>query len=103
MLKGVGTLIHKKSVKKCILVGDFNLPNINWSSGTGVSTIDNTFLNGFAECCMVQCLHSSTHNKGSILDILLSKSTDHICNLRVLNDKAYCYFDHYPITFDVKN
>ena len=64
ILKGVGTLIRKKSVKKCILVGDFNLPNINWSSGTGVSTIDNTFLNGFAECGMVQCIHSSTHNKG---------------------------------------
>ena len=102
ILTGVGTLIRKKSVKKCILVGDFNLPNINWSSGTGVSTIDNTFLNVFAECGMVQCIHSSTHNKGSILDILLSKSTDHICNLRVLNDKAYCYSDHYPITFDVK-
>ena len=91
ILKEVGTLIRKKSVKKCILVGDFNLPNINWSSGTGVSTIDNTFLNGFAECGMVQCIHSSTHNKGSILDVLLSKSTDHVCNLRVLNDKAYCY------------
>ena len=51
---------------------------------------------------MVQCIHSSTHNKGSILDILLSKSTDHVCNLRVLNDKAYCYSDHNPITFDVK-
>ena len=54
------------------------------------------------ECGMVQCIHSSTHNKGSILDILLSKSIDHVCNLRVLNDKAYCYSDHYPITFDVK-
>ena len=65
ILKGVGTLIHKKSVKKCILVGDFNLPNIDWSSGTGVSISDNTFLklNGFAECVMVQCIHSSTHNK----------------------------------------
>ena len=94
--------MRKKSTKKVILVGDFNLPHINWSDGTGVSTIDNTFLNGFAENGMVQCLHSSTHNKGSILDILLSKSEDHVCNLKVLNDKAYCYSDHYPITFDIK-
>ena len=57
---------------------------------------------GFAECGMVQCIHSPTHNKGSILDILLTKSEDHVCNLKVLHDKAYCYSDHYPITFDIK-
>ena len=51
---------------------------------------------------MVQCIHSSTHNKGSILDILLSKSKNHVCNLKILNDKSYCYSDHYPITFDIK-
>ena len=51
---------------------------------------------------MVQCIHSSTHNKGSILDILLSKSKNHVCNLKILNDKSYCYSDHYPITFDFK-
>ena len=102
ILKAVSTLMRKKSAKKVILVGDFNLPHINWSDGTGVSTIDNTFLNGFAENGMVQCIHSSTHDKGSILDILLSKSEDHVCNLKVLNDKAYCYSDHYPITFDIK-
>ena len=51
---------------------------------------------------MVQCIHSPTHNKGSILDILLSKSEDHVCNLKVLNDKAHCCSDHYPITFDIK-
>ena len=102
ILKGVSTLTRKKSVKKVILVGDVNFPHINWSDGTGVSTIDNTFLNGFAECGMVQCIHSSTHNKGSILDILLSKSKNHVCNLKLLNDKSYCYSDHYPITFDIK-
>ena len=34
ILKGIGTLIRKKSVKKCILVGEINIPNINWLSGT---------------------------------------------------------------------
>ena len=51
---------------------------------------------------MVQCIQNSTHNKGSVLDILLSKSSDHILNLTVLKDKSYCYSDHYPITFDIK-
>ena len=102
ILKGVRTLTRKKNVKKCVLVGDFNLPHINWSDGIGVSTIDNTFLNGFAECGMVQCIQNSIHNQGSVLDILLSKSSDHLLNLKVLKDKSYCYSDHYPITFDIK-
>ena len=84
------------------MIGDFNLPQINWLSGTGTSTLDNTFLNGFAECGMVQSIHESTHKKGSILDILLSKSSDHVKNLHVINDKAYCNSDHYPITFDIE-
>ena len=86
ILKAVSTLMRKKSAKKVILAGDCNFPHINWSDGTGVSIIDNKLINSFAECGMVQCIHSSTHNKGSILDILLSKSKNHVCNLKVLND-----------------
>ena len=67
-LKGVRTLTRKKNVKKCVLVGDFNLPHINWSDGIGVSTIDNTFLNGFAECGMVQCIQNSTHKIATSVD-----------------------------------
>ena len=101
ILKVLGMLTQKKSVKKCILVGEFNLPQINWTNGTGKSTMDNTFLNGFAECGIVQCIQEATHTKGKILDILLSKSSDHIKNLHVVKYKAYCNSDHYPITFDL--
>ena len=51
--KALGMLTRKKSVKKCIMAGDFNLAQINWTNGTGKSTLDNTFLTGFAECGMV--------------------------------------------------
>ena len=51
---------------------------------------------------MVQCIQNSTHNKGSFLDNLLSKSSDHLLDLKVLKDKSYCYSDHYPITFHIK-
>ena len=79
----------------------FNLPQINWVSGTRTSTLDNIFLNGFAESGMVQCIQESTHKKGSILDILLSRSSEHIKNLNIVSDKAYLNSDHYPITFDI--
>ena len=101
ILKALRIITRKKSVKKRVMIGDFNLPHINRANGTGNSVLDNTFLNGFAECGMVQCIQTATHTKGSILDILLSKSSDHIKNLHVVNDKAYCNSDHYPITFDI--
>ena len=101
ILKALGMLTRKKSVKKCIMVGDFNLPQINWTNGTGKSTQDNTFLSGFAKCGMVQCIQEATNTKGKILDILLSKSSDYIKNLHVVKYKAYCNSDHYPITFDL--
>ena len=101
ILKALRMLSRKKSVKKFIMVGDFNLPQINWVSGTGTSTLGNIFLNGFAESGMVQCIQESTHKKGSILDILLSRSSEHIKNFNIVSDKAYLNSDHYPITFDI--
>ena len=61
ILKALRMLSRKKSVKKFFMVGDFNLPQINWVSGKGISTLDNIFLNGFAESGMVQCIQESTH------------------------------------------
>ena len=50
ILKALKVLSRKNSVKKLILVGDFNLPKIDWSNGTGTSTLENIFPDGFAEC-----------------------------------------------------
>ena len=101
ILKALKVLSRKNSAKKLILVGDFNLPKIDWSNGTGTSTLENAFLNGFAECGMIQCVHEATHTKNSILDLVLSKNADHIKNLKIASDSLYCFSAHYPITFDV--
>ena len=101
ILKALKVLSRKKSVKKLILVGDFNLPKIDWSNGAGTSTLESIFVNGFAECGMIQCVHEATHTKNSILNLVLSKNADHIKNLKIASDSLYCFSDHYPITFDV--
>ena len=101
ILKALRTLSRKKSVKKFIMIGDFNLPQINWMSSTGTSTPDNMFLSGFAEYGMIQCIQESTHKKDSILDILLSRSSEHIKNLNIVSDTAYLNSDHLPMTFDI--
>ena len=82
ILKALKVLSRKNSVKKLILVRDFDLPKIDWSNGTGTSTLENILLEGFAECGMIQCVHEATHTKNSILDLVLSKNADHIKNLK---------------------
>ena len=50
---------------------------------------------------MVQCIQESTPKNGSILHILLSRSSEHIRNLNIVSDNACFNSDHYPITFDI--
>ena len=78
-----------------------NLPKIDWSTGAGTSTLEKIFVNGFAECGMIQCLNEASHTKNSILGLVLSKNADHIKNVKIASDSLYCFSDHYPITFDV--
>ena len=47
-------------------------------------------------------VHTRSYSyKRQNLDILLSKSSDHIKSLHVVRYKAYCNSDHYPIVFDL--
>ena len=50
--------------KSCIFVGDFNLPDINWSSLTGSSLSS-----------VQSHISQSTHTKGNILDFVLTSPT----------------------------
>ena len=97
----IRTLIRKKSVRKFIMVGDLNLKGINWEDGIGKSNIENVLLNGFAECGLIQCVKTATHNKG-ILDVVLTSSVNFLSNLKVHDENIVCNSDHYPITFDIK-
>ena len=56
----------------------------------------------FAENTLLQHVHTSTHQHGNILDLLLSSSGTFIENLNILKDAIVCKSDHFPITFDIK-
>ena len=102
IISAIRTLVRKKSVRKLIMVCDLNSRSINWEDGVGKSNIENIFLNGFAECGLIQCVKNATHNKGGILDVILTSSVNLLANLKVHYDKIVCNSDHYPITFDIK-
>ena len=49
---------------------------------------------------LLQCIDAPTHNKGKILDILLTKSKQYITDLKIIDTERYCISDHYAVTFN---
>ena len=60
------------------------------------------FLEEFLRLGLVQCITSPTHNKGKILDILLTNSENHLSNISIISDQQFCKSDRFGISFDVK-
>ena len=72
------------STDHVIIVGDFNLPDINWSSLNGTSTFSNSFCDFIFDCNLNQLVDSPTHIKGNILDIVLSNTNFTECFSRTI-------------------
>ena len=100
--KAIKTLTRKRGIKKFILIGDLNLPHINWNTHSSSATLEQDFLDMFAENAPLQHVHTSTHQHDNILDLLLSSSGRFIENSNILKDAIVCKSDHFPITFDIK-
>ena len=83
-----------------ILLGDFNLPNINWDTLTGISTVDNAFCDMRFQFNMLQLVYCPTHIHGNTLDLMLTNNDDLLDNISVCsnnNNPISSY--HYPIVF----
>ena len=102
--KSIRTLIRKRGegVKEFVLVGDFNLPKINWGDLSSYTTLEQDFQNMFAENSLLQCINVPTHRQGNTLDLLLTQSNRFVENVTVQNESLLCKSDHYLITFDLK-
>ena len=55
-----------------ILVGDFNFPDINWDTLSGSSLSSKSFCDFVFQNNLSQLVHSPTHLKGNILDLVLT-------------------------------
>ena len=95
-------LLRKKKLKKFLLIGDFNFSTADWLLNSSTNSTEQRFLEEFLRLGLVQCIASPTHNKGKILDILLSNSENHINNISTISNHEFCKSDHFGITFDVK-
>ena len=88
--------------KPLIIAGDFNLPDINWSTLTGGSAVANELCNIIFEINLFQHIDQPTHIQGNMLDLILSSGEDLVHSLKVLsNHQTSIQSDHYIITFNL--
>jgi hypothetical protein len=67
-----------KNVKKnTIVIGDFNLPDIDWSTGEAARRSE-TFLDAVEDAMLVQLVEFATHIKGNCLDLVLSNIPERV-------------------------
>ena len=102
IMLALNKLSRKKMLRKFLVIGDFNLKGVNWDMGNSTNTVENEFVNGFADLGLMQCIDGPTHNKGKTLDILLTKSKQYITDLKIIDTERYCISDHFAITFKIK-
>ncbi len=76
--------------------------SVSWDVLTSAVPIEQSFVNSFVDLGLVQCINQSTHQKGNILDILLTNSEASIADLQVLDKDSVCRSDHFPINFKIK-
>ena len=49
-------------LRKFVVIGDFNLKGVNWVMGNSTNSLENEFVNGFADLGLLQCIDAPTHN-----------------------------------------
>ena len=83
-----------------LIIGDFNLADICWSSLSGTTLISNLFCDFVFEANLTQLITCPTHIKGNTLDIILTDK-DHLVNNLSVSKSAILTSDHLQITFDL--
>ena len=71
----------KMAGKSSLLIGDFNLPAINWKDGTAAGPTARKFLEASQDADMDQLVTFPTHARGNILDLLLTNTVGSILEI----------------------
>jgi len=80
-----------------IALGDFNAPDIDWSTLTGTTNYSHSLCNAVYNKNLTQIIITPTHKQGNTLDLILTNSPSRIINLNIQTSPS----DHYMITADL--
>ena len=80
-----------------VLVGDFNIPNINWQTQSSLTKSDLVmeFIESIQEAHLEQKVLEPTHQAGNILDLVLTSDGMIPEDIEVLANQQIC--DHFPL------
>ena len=85
-----------------VLLGDFNLPHINWETMCGNCRASEDLCDMTFELNLVQLITYPTHIHGNILDLILTNDEDLITNVSVNSPEcSQISSDHFPISFSI--
>ena len=89
-----------KNVKtNSIIIGDFNLPNIDWKLDKGYDSKSKLFLEAVDEAQLTQLVDFPTHIRGNLLDLVLTNTPEKILNIDCLGNLGNS--DHSILSVDV--
>ena len=84
-----------------VLLGDFNISDINWNSLSGQSPFSSKFCDVTFDFNLFQLVEEPTHIAGYILDLVLTNVPENISNLIINSEPPHPIpSDHFMITFD---
>ena len=85
-----------------ILLGDFNITDVNWSTFHSTSPSSSTFCDLLFSLNMLQLVNAPTHSLGNTLDLIFSNCPNLISNLTV-SSTCINISDHHLISFHLSN
>ena len=101
LLSYLSHLLYSHS--KCIIVGDFNFPDICWSSLSGTSSLSNYFCEFIFDHNLSQHVMEPTHIMGNILDLVITSPRVNNVDLSIIPSVQYFSSDHFIVSFRLCN
>ena len=84
-----------------LIIGDLNLPDVDWNTYSGYSTISNAYAEVVYDLNLMQLITSPTHIVGNVLDVILT-NCDYCQNIDIhSNLPPGLSSDHHIITFSI--
>ena len=94
-------LQHISNGARVILVGDMNLPDVNWEQMSASSSVSEFFCDSMFSLNLIQLINESTHIQGNTLDTIITNEPEEIYDI-IIHDQRQTRSDHYLITFNIQ-
>ena len=89
-----------RHTENLIILGDLNLPDVNWDSFSGMSFISSSLCEEFFNLNFCQLVTEPTHNRGNLLDVILTNASELIDKVCVSSTLPLdLSSDHYIVKF----